>query len=133
MHQAAFGRDGSLAIWSFMCVAQVMMTASLLLPASRQAFAFARDGALPFSGYFYSVNKKTQTPVRSKFSRYLAKLPQAHTILLLFLAVWLIVGFSIPLGALAFADEAAINAIFTLAIIGPCKRFIIIVMWNPSN
>ena len=38
-------------------------------------------------------------------------------------AVWLIVGFSIPLGALAFADEAAINAIFTLAIIGPCKCF----------
>ncbi|GHJ87118.1 hypothetical protein NliqN6_3520 [Naganishia liquefaciens] len=94
----AFGRDGSLAIWSFMCVAQIMMTASLLLPASRQAFAFARDGALPFSKYFYSVNEKTQTPVRT---------------------VWLIVGFSIPLGALAFADEAAINAIFTLAIIGP--------------
>ncbi|KAJ9113585.1 hypothetical protein QFC20_001937 [Naganishia adeliensis] len=94
----AFGRDGSLVIWSFMCVAQVMMTASLLLPASRQAFAFARDGALPFSKYFYSVNKKTQTPVRT---------------------VWLVVGGAMPLGALAFADEAAINAIFTLAIIGP--------------
>jgi amino acid transporter len=67
--QLAFGRDGSLAIWSFMCVAQIMMTASLLLPASRQAFAFARDGALPFSQYFYSVNKKTQTPVRSEFAR----------------------------------------------------------------
>lgn len=71
----AFGRDGSLAIWSFMCVAQIMMTASLLLPASRQAFAFARDGALPFSGYFYSVNKKTQTPVRSEFTNYSLRIP----------------------------------------------------------
>lgn len=38
-------------------------------------------------------------------------------------AVWLVVGGAMPLGALAFADEAAINAIFTLAIIGPCKFY----------
>lgn len=75
----AFGRDGSLAIWSFMCVAQIMMTASLLLPASRQAFAFARDGALPFSKYFYSVNKKTQTPVRSEFPRQSGRLTRMLT------------------------------------------------------
>ncbi|KAJ9093390.1 hypothetical protein QFC21_006420 [Naganishia friedmannii] len=100
----AFGRDGSLVIWSFMCVAQIMMTASLVLPASRQAFAFARDGALPFSTYFYSVNKHTQTPVRT---------------------VWLIIGGAIPLGAFAFADDAAINAIFTLAVIGPYVAYAI--------
>ncbi|WWD15629.1 hypothetical protein CI109_100051 [Kwoniella shandongensis] len=97
----AFGQKGALVIWSFMCIAQVSMTASLLLPSSRQAFAFARDGALPFSKYFHHVDSFSGTPVRS---------------------VWLVVGCAIPLGALCFADPenySAINAIFTLAIMGP--------------
>lgn len=67
------------------------MTSSLLLPASRQAFAFARDGALPFSKYFYHVDKRSGTPVRT---------------------VWLVVFCSMPLGLLAFADpvdQAAIK------------------------
>jgi amino acid transporter len=68
IYDQAFGKHGSLAIWSFMCVGTFFMTASLAMPASRQAFAFARDGALPFSKYLYHVNKKTQTPVRSKYS-----------------------------------------------------------------
>lgn len=120
----AFGTKGSLAIWSFMCVAQVSMTASLVLPSSRQAFAFARDGALPFSRFFYHVNPKTQTPVRT---------------------VWLVVGCAMPLGLLGFADpvnESAIksgdflfllssqslilySAIFTLAILGPYVAYMI--------
>ncbi|CDZ98333.1 amino acid transporter [Phaffia rhodozyma] len=98
IYNRAFGVKGSLAIWSFMCIAELMMTASLTLPASRQAFAFARDGALPFSNYFYSVNSKTNTPVRT---------------------VWLVVILAMPLGLLGFANDAAINAIFSLAIIGP--------------
>jgi amino acid transporter len=68
IYDQAFGKHGSLAIWSFMCIGTFFMTASLAMPASRQAFAFARDGALPFSKYLYHVNKKTQTPVRSKYS-----------------------------------------------------------------
>lgn len=67
------------------------MTASLILPASRQAFAFARDGALPFSKYFYNINEKTGTPVRT---------------------VWLVCGAALPLGLLGFADpvnQAAIK------------------------
>lgn len=86
----AFGTKGSMAIWSFMCVAQVSMTASLVLPSSRQAWAFARDGALPFSKFFSHVNPKTQTPVRT---------------------VWLVVGCAIPLGLLGFADPVNESAI----------------------
>lgn len=86
----AFGSKGSLAIWSFMCVAQVSMTASLVLPSSRQAWAFARDGALPFSKFFSHVDAKTQTPVRT---------------------VWLVVGCAIPLGLLGFADPVNESAI----------------------
>lgn len=97
----AFGQKGSIAMWAFICISQVSMTASLLLPSSRQAFAFSRDGALPFSKYFYRVDSWSGTPVR---------------------AVWLVVGAAIPLGFLGFADpvnQAAINAIFALAIMGP--------------
>jgi amino acid transporter len=80
---------------------EISMTASLVLPSSRQAFAFARDGALPFSKFFYKVDSWTGTPVRT---------------------VWLVVGCAMPLGLLCFADPvnySAINAIFTLAILGP--------------
>ncbi|KAL1413749.1 polyamine transporter tpo5 [Vanrija albida] len=97
----AFGKTGTLVLWSFMIIAQMSMTSSLLLPASRQAFAFARDGALPFSSFLYKVDRWSGTPVRT---------------------VWLVVGAAIPLGALGFADpvnESAINAIFALAILGP--------------
>ncbi|RSH91639.1 GABA-specific high-affinity permease [Saitozyma podzolica] len=97
----AFGTTGSLVMWSFICISQISMTASLVLPSSRQAFAFARDGALPFSKFFYKVDSWTGTPVRT---------------------VWLVVGCAMPLGLLCFADPvnySAINAIFTLAILGP--------------
>ncbi|KAL7420678.1 polyamine transporter tpo5 [Cryptotrichosporon argae] len=101
IYQLAFGTRGSTAVWSLICVSQIMMTASLVLPSSRQAFAFARDGALPFSKYWYKVDSWSGTPVRT---------------------VWLVVGCAIPLGLLGFADpvnQAAINAIFSLAILGP--------------
>ncbi|WVR04519.1 hypothetical protein IAU60_001523 [Kwoniella sp. DSM 27419] len=103
----AFGQKGSLAIWSFMCIAQLSMTSSLILPSSRQAFAFARDGALPFSKFLYHIDSYTGTPVRT---------------------VWLVIGAAIPLGALCFADPvnySAINAIFTLAILGPYVAYAI--------
>jgi amino acid transporter len=66
------------------------MTSSLVLPSSRQAFAFARDGALPFSKFFYHLNPRTDTPVRT---------------------VWLVVGCAAPLGLLGFADPVNYAAI----------------------
>jgi len=66
------------------------MTSSLILPSSRQAFAFARDGALPFSKFWYHINSSTDAPVRT---------------------VWLVVGTAIPLGLLGFADQVNYSAI----------------------
>jgi len=83
IYQMGFGTKGALAVWAFIAISQVSMTSSLLLPASRQAFAFARDGALPFSKYFYHVDRQTGTPVRT---------------------VWLVVFCAMPLGLLGFAD-----------------------------
>lgn len=115
----AFGKQGTIAIWSFICISQVSMTASLILPSSRQAFAFSRDGALPFSSFFYKVDKWSGTPVRT---------------------VWLVCGAAAPLGLLGFADpenQAAINAIFALAIMGPYVAYGIPifarVMWGKEH
>ncbi|KAL1407932.1 polyamine transporter tpo5 [Vanrija albida] len=107
IYELAFGSKGALAIWSFIAISQMGMTASLVLPSSRQAFAFARDGALPFSKFFYKVDERTGTPVRT---------------------VWLVVGCAMPLGLLGFADpvdQAAINAIFALNVMGLYVAYVI--------
>lgn len=72
------------------------MGSSMVLAASRQSFAFARDGALPFSNVLYRMNSFTKTPVNT---------------------VWFVCGFSALLGLLVFAGEQAIDAIFALSIV----------------
>ncbi|EKM52368.1 uncharacterized protein PHACADRAFT_260687 [Phanerochaete carnosa HHB-10118-sp] len=92
----SFGQKGALAVWAFIVITQYMMGSSMVLAASRQSFAFARDGALPFSGLLYRMNKYTKTPVNT---------------------VWFTCGFAALLGLLVFAGEQAINAIFSLSIV----------------
>lgn len=72
------------------------MGSSMVLAASRQSFAFARDGALPFSGWLYRMNSFTKTPVNT---------------------VWFVCGFAALLGLLAFAGTQAINAVFALSVV----------------
>ncbi len=72
------------------------MGTSMLLAASRQSFAFARDGALPFSGWLYRMNGYTKTPVNT---------------------VWFCSISAVLLGLLAFAGEQAINAVFSISVI----------------
>ncbi|KAF7974533.1 hypothetical protein HWV62_12002 [Athelia sp. TMB] len=68
-----------------------------LTSASRQTFAFARDGALPFSRWIYRINAHTSTPVN---------------------AVWFTALMAALLALLAFAGPAAIGAVFSLAVLG---------------
>ncbi|KIN94136.1 hypothetical protein M404DRAFT_1008585, partial [Pisolithus tinctorius Marx 270] len=91
----SLGEKGTLALWTFVVIAQYMMGSSMLLGASRQTFAFARDGALPLSSILYRVNSFTGTPVNT---------------------VWFVVFMAGLLGLLAFAGTAAIDAIFTMSI-----------------
>jgi amino acid transporter len=72
-----------------------MMGSSMVLASSRQTFAFARDGALPFSSYLYRMNSFTKTPVNT---------------------VWFVAVSSIVLGMLSFAGPQAINAVFSLSV-----------------
>ena len=90
-----------------------------LVAASRQAFAFSRDGALPLSRYLYRMNTYTQTPVN---------------------CVWAISFVGLLLGLLAFAGPTAINAIFSLAVVGSYTAFAIPILsrllggtvWRPG-
>ncbi|KAJ8594342.1 hypothetical protein M405DRAFT_858185 [Rhizopogon salebrosus TDB-379] len=91
----SFGQKGALTLWSLIILAQYMMGSSCLLVGSRQTFAFARDGAIPFSRYFYRINSHTKTPVNT---------------------VWLDALLALVIGLLAIASTQAIDAVFTLAV-----------------
>ncbi|KAI0027526.1 APC amino acid permease [Vararia minispora EC-137] len=93
----SFGSQGTLAVWAFVVLVQYMMGSSMMLAASRQSFAFSRDGALPFSKYLYVMNSYTKTPVNT---------------------VWFTAICSLLLGLLVFAGSQAINAVFALSITG---------------
>lgn len=101
---SSLGQKGTLAVWSVVVAVQFFMGTSSLLASSRQTFAFARDGGLPFSRYLYRVNRRTQTPVNCAwFSAFIALL----------------------LGLLAFAGSTAISAIFSLGVVGLYIAYII--------
>jgi len=58
----ALGKKWTLAIVSLMVVAQFGMGLSIIFAASRQVYAFSRDGALPFSNIIKYVVPKTGVP-----------------------------------------------------------------------
>lgn len=110
----SFGQKATLGIWAIVVIVQYMMGSSMLLSASRQTFAFSRDGgtfipsvssvcvllisvclALPFSGWVYRMNKFTGTPVNS---------------------VWYCSVLSILMAVLVFAGDQAINAVFAISV-----------------
>ncbi|EGO02856.1 hypothetical protein SERLA73DRAFT_165793 [Serpula lacrymans var. lacrymans S7.3] len=91
----SFGQKGTLALWAIVVLVQYMMGSSMLLAASRQSFAFARDGALPFSRYLYRMNGFTETPVNT---------------------VWFVAVLAMILGLLVFAGAQAINAVFAISV-----------------
>jgi len=93
----SFGQTGTLVIWSFVVLGQYMMGSSIVLAASRQSFAFARDGALPFSSILYRMNDYTGTPVNT---------------------VWFVATISTLLGLLSLAGAQAIDAVFALSVTG---------------
>ncbi|KAJ3078645.1 hypothetical protein HDU99_000456, partial [Rhizoclosmatium hyalinum] len=76
---------------------------------SRMVFAFARDGGLPFSGFFAKMNAKLQVPVNS---------------------VWIIIFISMLMGLLNLASATAVNAIFSLATIAMDWSYAITIMYK---
>ncbi|PWY70213.1 amino acid transporter [Aspergillus heteromorphus CBS 117.55] len=94
----ALGKSGALGFMVVVAVVQFFMGLSLVVAASRQSWAFSRDGALPFSSFFRHVSKRIRfQPVRM---------------------VCAVVVISIILGLLSLIDNAAASALFSLAVAG---------------
>ncbi|KAJ5775714.1 uncharacterized protein N7511_000725 [Penicillium nucicola] len=96
----ALGKNGALGFMAVNMIVQFFMGLSIVLAASRQSWAFSRDGALPFSNYFRKVSQHRlmrYQPVRM---------------------VCGVVAASIIIGLLSLIDQAAANALFSLAVAG---------------
>ncbi|KAK4513002.1 Protein gts1 [Mucor velutinosus] len=77
---------------------------ALTLGSSRMIYAFARDGATPFSKYLATINLKTQTPIW---------------------AVWFNVVFAMIVGLLYIINETAFNAIVSVNTIASSMAYFI--------
>ncbi|PYH72794.1 putative GABA permease (Uga4) [Aspergillus vadensis CBS 113365] len=90
----ALGKKGALGFMAVLIVIQFLIGLSLITAASRQAWAFSRDGALPFSNYFRHVSRRIRyQPVR---------------------AICGLVAVSIVFGLLCLINSVAANALFSL-------------------
>ncbi|KAL9130408.1 MAG: hypothetical protein Q9217_001416 [Psora testacea] len=94
----AIGKHGTLGLMSLLFIVQFLMGLSILVAASRQSWAFSRDGALPFSRVFRPISKRFgYIPLR---------------------AIWGCVLLAAILGLLSLIAEAAAQALFSLAVAG---------------
>ncbi|KAF3396248.1 GABA-specific permease [Penicillium rolfsii] len=96
----ALGKNGAIGFMVVVMTVQYFMGLSIVLAASRQSWAFSRDGALPFSSFFRKVSQAYLTryqPVRM---------------------VCGVIGASVVIGLLSLINNAASNALFSLAVAG---------------
>ncbi|KAK8157760.1 gaba permease [Phyllosticta citrichinensis] len=94
----ALGKRGALGFMTLMFIVQFLMGLSIVVAASRQTWAFSRDGALPFSSFFRPISKTFgYIPLR---------------------AVWGCVFLGAVLGLLSLIDSAAASALFSLGVAG---------------
>ncbi|KAF2148566.1 putative GABA permease [Myriangium duriaei CBS 260.36] len=94
----ALGKHGAEGMMVLVMLVQFMMGLSLVVVTSRQAWAFSRDGAFPFSRYLRVISKRAgYIPLRM---------------------VWTCVLVSLILGLLCLINEAATSALFTLGVSG---------------
>ena len=77
---------------------------ALTLGSSRMVYAFARDGATPFSKQLATINQKTMTPIYS---------------------VWANITFAIVVGLLFIINETAFNAIVSVNTIASSMAYFI--------
>lgn len=94
----AVGKKGTLGLMSLLFIVQFFMGLSIVVAASRQAWAFSRDGALPFSTFFRPISRKMgYIPLR---------------------AIWGCVFLAAILGLLSLIAPVAAQALFSLGIAG---------------
>ena len=93
---------------SLLMIVQFLMGLSILVAASRQAWAFSRDGALPFSKIFRPISQRFgYIPLR---------------------AIWGVAFSAAVLGLLSLIAPAAAQALFSLAVAGNNLAWLIPIM-----
>ena len=94
----AIGKHGTLGLMSLLMIVQFLMGLSIIVAASRQSWAFSRDGALPFSKFFRPISQRFgYIPLR---------------------AIWGCAFLAAVLGLLSLIAPAAAQALFSLAVAG---------------
>ncbi|KAL8730221.1 MAG: hypothetical protein Q9166_004198 [cf. Caloplaca sp. 2 TL-2023] len=94
----AIGKNGTMGLMSLLFIVQFLMGISILVAASRQTWAFSRDGALPFSSFFRPISQRFgYIPLRT---------------------IWGCVSLAAVLGLLSLIAPAAAQALFSLAVAG---------------
>ncbi|KAM5485407.1 GABA-specific high-affinity permease [Microsporum audouinii] len=94
----ALGKNAAIGFMVTMATVQFFMGLSIVIAASRQTWAFSRDGALPFSDYLKVVS--------TRFRYQPARAVAGVTIT------------SVILGLLCLINNAATNALFSLTVAG---------------
>ncbi|KIW04849.1 uncharacterized protein PV09_04031 [Verruconis gallopava] len=94
----AIGKGGAIGLMTLLFIVQFLMGVSITVAASRQSWAFSRDGALPFSSFFRHISKR------------FGYIP--------FRTVWGCVFLAAVLGLLSLIAPAAAQALFSLAVAG---------------
>ncbi|KAH7350739.1 amino acid permease-domain-containing protein [Rhexocercosporidium sp. MPI-PUGE-AT-0058] len=92
----SLGKHGSIALLVFLWFSSICNCSILMVAASRETFAFARDHGLPFSGFLRKLSAN-KTPAR---------------------AVGFVAVCTLLEGLLMLVNTIAINSIFNLAIMG---------------
>ncbi|KAK7952968.1 hypothetical protein PG988_013662 [Apiospora saccharicola] len=113
----ALGKNGALAFTAFIFIVQYFMGLCFCVAASRQLWAFSRDGALPFSRFIHPVSRRFgHVPVR---------------------AIWVCVIVAAVFGLLCVIAPAAASALFSLCIAGDnlawCVPILARVVWGQSR
>ena len=94
----AIGKNGTMGLMALLFIVQFLMGISIIVAASRQTWAFSRDGALPFSTFFRPISQRFgYIPLR---------------------AIWGCAFLAAVLGLLTLIAPAAALALFSLAVAG---------------
>ncbi|CAF1097120.1 unnamed protein product [Adineta steineri] len=108
----SLGRNGATTLFFFLFLGFVFNCANLAFAATRNMFAFSRDGGFPFSTYLRVLNLQ-KTPVR---------------------CIWTCCFISIIIGLLMLANITAITSVFNTSIIamyfGYMTPIISRIIWN---
>ena len=109
----AGGRTGGTIMWFFVILVQFFTGCSAMLANARMAYAFARDEALPFSGYvFYEAKTRFDNIANTLTSSFWSKVNSFTGTPVN--AVWLVVCFCSCLDLIGVGSTQTIISIFNI-------------------